>query len=184
MDAWVGGAAILVGLASCFYGYPLFRIFLILTGLIYGYLLGQSWSAASHPGMSLAVGLGAALVLAVFAYPLWSIGVFVLGATLGAMILLFLGIALNASQTVLIGLGVIGAAAVGLLFYHVRDLLVMLTSAFNGASLVVFGLGWFIPALALGGRANVQVILIMTVLGVFGFAVQYGVFKERRTYSS
>jgi len=72
-----------------------------------------------------------------------------------------------------------------LLFYHVRDLFVMLTTAFNGATLVVLGLGWYIPALAFGGgRANLPDIVIMVVLGAFGFAVQYGMFKERRTYSS
>jgi uncharacterized membrane protein len=59
MDAWFGIAAILVGLASCFYGYPLFRIFLILSGLIYGYVLGHAWAPASHPWLSLAIGLSA-----------------------------------------------------------------------------------------------------------------------------
>ena len=184
MDAWFGIAAILVGLASCFYGYPLFRMFLILSGLIYGYGLGQAWALASHPGLSLAIGVGAALVLAALAYPLWSFGVIVIGAALGFMILISLGLALNVSQTVLILLGVIGAAAVGLLFYHVRDLVVMLTTAFNGAALLVFGLGWYVPALAVGGQANLSVLVIMVVLGAFGFAVQYGMFKERRTYSS
>jgi hypothetical protein len=184
MDAWFGIAAILVGLASCFYGYPLFRIFLILAGLIYGYMLGNLWVPASHPGLSLAIGLGAALVLGMLAYPLWSIGVIVVGAALGFMILTALALALNASQVVQILLGIIGAGAVGWLFYNVRDLFVMLTSAFNGAALLVFGLGWYIPALAFGGRANLLDFVIMLALGACGFAVQYGMFKERRTYSS
>ena len=37
VDPWIRIAAILIGLASCFYGYPLFRFFLILGGLLYGY---------------------------------------------------------------------------------------------------------------------------------------------------
>ena len=185
MDAWFGIAAILVGLASCFYGYPLFRVFLILTGLIYGYVLGHSWVPAGHPWLSLVIALGAGVALALLAYPLWSIGVIVIGAALGFMILISLGLALDASQLVLILLGVIGAGAVGLLFYHVRDLFVMLTTAFNGAGMVVLGLGWYIPALAFGGgRANLPDLVIMLVLGAFGFAVQYGMFKEHRTYSS
>lgn len=185
MDAWLGLAAILVGLASCFYGYPLFRIFLILAGLLYGYALGQSWAPAGHPGVSLAVGLGAAVVLGVLAYPLWSLGVIIAGAALGCTIMVSLGLALNASQTVLILLGVGGAVAVGLMFYYVRDLFVILTTAFNGAALVVFGLGGSFPSLAFGGgRANLPGLVMMLVLGAFGFAVQYGLFKERRTYSS
>jgi len=184
MDAWVGVSAILVGLVSCFLGYPLFRILLILSGLIYGYMFGHSWVPASHPWLSLAIGFGAAIVLAALAYPLWSIGVIVVGAALGCMILLSLGLALNASQTVLILLGVMGAVAVGLLFYHVRDLFVMLTTAFSGAALVTLGLSWHIPGLAFGGEANLLDLLIMLVLGACGFAIQYGMFKERHTYSS
>ncbi len=183
MNAWFWLAAILVGLASCFYGYPLFRIFLILTGLIYGYVFGYAWIPASHPWLALVIGVGAALVLAALAYPLWSIGVIIVGAALGFMILVSLGLALNASQAVQILLGVIGAVAVGLLFYHFRDLFVMLTTAFNGAALTVLGLGWYIPALTFGGHANLPDIVIMVVLGAFGFAVQYMMFKERRTYS-
>ena len=185
MDVWFGIAAILVGLASCFYGYPLFRIFLILAGLIYGYELGHAWMPGSHPGFSLVIALGAGVLLAVLAYPLWSIGVIIVGAVLGFTMLISLGLALNVSQTVLILLGVGGGVAVGLLFYHVRDLFVMLTTAFNGAALVVLGLGWHFPVMAFGGgRSNLPSLVIMVVLGAFGFAVQYGMFKERRTYSS
>lgn len=184
MDAWFAAVGILVGLASCFYGYPLFRIFLILAGLFYGYLLGQSLIPDSHPWLSLAIGLGAAVALAVFAYPLWSIGVIVVGAAFGFMIFSSLGLALNASQTVITLLGVMGAVVVGLLFYHVRDLFVMLATAFNGAALVVLGLSRHVPALALGGgQANILDLVIIVALGGFGFAVQYGMFKDRRTYS-
>ena len=183
MDAWFGMAAILVGLASCFYGYPLFRIFLICFGLIYGYMLGYSWAPAGNSWIPLAIGVGAAVVLAALAYPLWSIGVIVLGAALGSTILISLGLALNASQSILILLGIIGAAAVGLLFFLVRDLLVMLTTAFNGSALMVIGLGWYIPALVFGRGANLLDFVMMMVVGAFGFAVQYAMFREQRTYS-
>jgi hypothetical protein len=185
MDQWFWLAAILVGLVSCFYGYPLFRILLIVAGLIYGYLLGQVLAPASHPWLSLACGIGFAIVLAVFAYPLWSIGVVLVGAALGFMFLNILGLALNTSQTVLILLGVMGALIFGILFYHLRDLIVMVATAFNGAALAVFGLGWYVPALAFGGgRANILDIVIMVVLGGLGFALQYSMFKGRRTYST
>ena len=185
MDAWVGIAAILVGLASCFYGYPLFRIVLILAGLIYGYVLGQAFVPASHPWLALVMGVGAAAVLAVLAYPLWSIGVIMIGAALGFMILGSVGIALNVSQGAVILLGVLGGAVVGFLFYRARDLIVMLSTAFNGALQVVYGLGLLFPELAFrGGRSNFLTVVAMVVLGGFGFAVQYGMFKDRRTYSS
>jgi hypothetical protein len=185
MDMWFWVAAIFVGLASCFYGYPLFRIFLILAGLIYGYLLGQLLAPASHPWLSLGIGIVAAVILAVLAYPLWSIGVIIVGGALGFMFLSSLGLALNASQVVTILLGFMGALAVGFLFYNLRDLFVMLTTAFNGAALVVLGLSVYVPALVFrDGQANFLDLAIMVVLGCFGFAVQYGMFKDRRTYSS
>jgi hypothetical protein len=185
MDTWIGVAAILVGLASCFYGYPLFRIFLVLAGLIYGYLLGQFLTPGSQAWLALLIGVGAAVIMALLAYPLWSIGVIVIGAALGFMILGALGLALNLSPGAVILMGVLGGAVVGFLFYGVRDLFVMLATAFSGATQVVYGLGLLLPALALGGgRANFLAIVAMMVLGGVGFATQYGMFKDRRTYSS
>jgi Domain of unknown function (DUF4203) len=185
MDQWFWLAAVIVGLVSCFYGYPLFRILLILAGLIYGYLLGQALAPGSNAWLALACGLGFAIVLAVFAYPLWGIGVILVGAALGFMFLHFLGAALNASPAVIILLGIMGAVIFGILFYHLKDLIVMVATAFNGAALVVFSLGWYVPALAFGGgRANILDIVIMLVLGGLGFALQYSMFKGRRLYST
>jgi hypothetical protein len=185
MDAWFGFAAILVGLASCFYGYPLFRILLILAGLLYGYMLGFAWAPASHPGLSLAIALAVAIILAFLAYPLWSLGVILIGAVMGFLILTSAGLALNVTTTVRILMGIVGGGALGLLFYFVRDLIVILVTAFNGSVLAVLGAGWFLPSLAFtGGRGNLLDILLMAVLGACGFAVQYGMFKDRRTYST
>lgn len=185
MEAWVGIAVILVGLAGCFYGYPLFRLFLIVAGLIYGYIFGQSFISVGHPWLALVVGVGAALVLALLAYPLWSIGVIVIGGVLGFMILASLGMALSLSQGVVILMGLLGAAAVGYLFFHFRDLLVMLATAVNGGVQTVYGLGWIFPILAFGpGRSNFLAVVAIVALGAFGFAVQYGMFKDRRTYST
>jgi len=157
-------------------------------GLIGGCALGASFVQAAHPWASLGRGVIAALVLTVLAYPLWSIGVTLSGAVLGFMILGALGIALNASQGVIILVGVVGAVVLGILFYQIRDLLVMLTTALNGAVEAAFGIGWIIPALAFrrgaaGGLGGLMVIAIV-VLGAIGFAVQYGMDKDRRTYST
>jgi hypothetical protein len=184
MDAWMGIVAVLVGLVTCFYGYPLFRLLLILAGLIVGYALGQALVQAGHPWLSLGIGILAALALAAFAYPLWSIGVTISGAVLGFLILSAMGVALNASQAVTLLLGALGAVLIGILFYQARDFFVMLTTALNGAVEVAFGLGWLIPALAFRpGASNYLALAIVFVLGALGFAVQYGMFKDQRTYS-
>jgi hypothetical protein len=184
MDPWVRIIAILMGLAGCFYGYPLFRIFLILGGLFYGFLYGQSFYPASHPLLAVLIGVAAAVVLAILAYPLWSLGVIAVGAALGFMIAGELGVALNLPEMGVIALGFLGAAVLGLLFYRARDLFVMAATAFNGAVQVVYGLGLFHGALAIGhGRANALALLAMVILGSVGFAIQYGMFKEERRYS-
>jgi hypothetical protein len=184
MDAWVGILAIVAGLASCFYGYPLFRLFLILAGLIGGYLIGLSFVEVGHERLALAVGIIAALVLAVLAYPLWSIGVLVAGAALGFMILGSVAIALNASQAGVMVMGAAGGAAVGFLFFGARDLFVMLTTALGGAVETVFGLGVLLPPLDFrAGEANFLAVAAVVLLGSFGFAAQYRMFKDRRQYS-
>jgi hypothetical protein len=61
----------------------------------------------------------------------------------------------------------------------------MLATTFSGATQAVYGLGLLLPALTLGGgRANFLAIAAIMVLGGVGFATQYGMFKDRRTYSS
>jgi hypothetical protein len=185
MDQWFWLAAIVVGLVSCFYGYPLFRILLVIAGLIYGYLLGQTLAPVSHPWLSLALGIVLAVMLAVFAYPLWSIGVVLVGAALGFVLLHFIGAALNATPTIIILLGIMGAIIFGILFYTVKDLLVIVATAFNGAALVVFGLSYYILVMAFGGgRANILDLVVMVVLGGLGFALQFSMFRGRRTYST
>jgi hypothetical protein len=184
VDPWVRIIAIIMGLASCFYGYPLFRIFLVLSGLFYGFLYGQSFYPASHPLMAILIGIVAAVVLAVLAYPLWSIGVIAVGAALGFMIAGELGLVLNLPEMGVIGLGFLGAAVLGFLFYRARDLFVMVATAYNGAVQVVYGLGLFHGALAIGhGRANALAVLAMVILGSLGFALQYGMFKDQRQYA-
>ena len=186
MDTWFGIGAILVGLTGCFYGYPLFRLrtFLILAGLIYGYLFGHSFVPESHPWLSLEVGLGAVVILGILAYPIYSVGIIVIGGALGFMILSSIGVVLNAPQGTVILLGVLGAAALCFLFYHSMDPLVMLSTALNSAVQVVYGLGLLFPALALGGgRANSLAVVAILVLGGFGFVFQYVRFKDLHTYS-
>jgi hypothetical protein len=185
VDPWIRIVAIIIGLASCFYGYPLFRIFLVLAGLFYGYLYGQSFYPTSHPMISLLVGVLAAVVLAILAYPLWSIGVIAVGAALGFMILGELGLALNFPEIGVILIGFLGAMILGFLFYRARDLFVIVATAYNGAAQVIYGLGLVHGALAIGlGQANFLAVVAIVILGSLGFAAQYTMFKDQRKYST
>jgi len=184
MDFWLGILAILVGLVSCFYGYPLFRVILIFAGLIGGYMIGQSFVQIGPGWLALLTGISVAVILSIFAYPLWSIGVFFVGGAMGFLILSSIAVALNVSQTTMILLGLLGAGVVGLLFFLVRDLFVMLTTALNGAVEVVYGIGLFVPTLALQhGSRNLVALALVIGLCSLGVAVQYNLFKDRRMYS-
>ena len=183
VDPWIRIVAIIIGLASCFYGYPLFRIFLVLAGLFYGYHYGQSFYPA-NPMISLLIGVMVAVILAILAYPLWSIGVIAVGAALGFMILGELGLALNFPETGVILLGMLGAVILGFLFYRSRDLFVIVATAYNGAAQVIYGLGLVHAGLAIGsGRANFLAVVGMVLLGSLGCAAQYSMFKDQRKYS-
>jgi hypothetical protein len=184
VDPWVRVAAIIIGLAGCFYGYPLFRLFLVLAGLFSGFIYGQSFYPASHPMMAILIGVMAAVVLALLAYPLWSIGVVAVGAALGFMILGELGLVLNLPEIGVILMGITGAVILGLLFFRARDLLVMVATAYNGAVQVIYGLGLFHAALILGpGGRNFLAMAAILVLGSLGFIIQYSMFKDRRKYA-
>ena len=184
VDPWVRITAIIIGLASCFYGYPLFRIFLVLAGLFYGFIYGQSFYPASHPFMAILIGVIAAVVLALLAYPLWSLGVVAVGAALGFMILGELGLVLNLPEIGVILLGIMGGVILGFLFFRARDLFVIVATAYNGAVQVIYGLGLFQASLAIGlGQSNFLAMVAILVLGSLGFIAQYTMFKDRRKYA-
>jgi Domain of unknown function (DUF4203) len=184
VDPWVRIFAIIIGLASCFYGYPLFRVFLVLTGLIYGFIYGQSFYPASHPFFSILIGVAAGLALALLAYPLWSFGVTAVGAAIGFMMLGELGVVLNFQEMGVILLSILGAVVLGLLFYRARDLFVIIATAYNGAVQVIYGIGLFQAARAIElGPQNFPAVAAIVVLGSLGFIIQYTMFKGRRKYA-
>ncbi|MGQ9688599.1 MAG: hypothetical protein ACUVXF_07420 [Desulfobaccales bacterium] len=181
MDMWIGILAVLVGLVSCFYGYPLFRLLLILAGLFVGYFFGHSLGSPGQAWQSLVLGLVGAGLMALLAYPLWSVGVSISGALVGFAIFGEIGILLEASRGLTILLAVLGGVVIGVLFYQMRDFFVMVVTAFKGAAEVFVGLGWLLP-FQIFRRGGLMAGAII-ILGAIGLAVQYGMFKNRRTYS-
>lgn len=179
--------AILIGLIGCFYGYPLFRGWLILMGLVVGYVIGTNFVAPDQWFLALVIGIIAAIVLAVLAYPLWSIGVFLIGIVVGFSLFASLGVALNFDQGAILLLGVLGAIVLGFLFYSARDIMAMVITAFNGAVLIIYGIGLLlVPALRFGGvdavEGNPLALIAIIILGAIGFGAQYQMFKGRRLY--
>ncbi len=185
VDPWIRIITIVLGLLSCFYGYPLFRAFLVVAGLFYGYVYGQAFFPTSHPLVSILVSIGAAVLFALLAYPLWSFGVVAVGAALGFLILGQVALAFNLPQFGVILVGIVGGVILGFFFFNARDLFVMVATAYNGAVQTIYGLGLLSSAFIIGpGKANFLAVLGIVVLGTLGFAVQYNKFKGQRRYST
>jgi|GEM_PF-734922 len=183
MDIWVRLLAVCLGLISCFYGYPLFRFILVISGLFYGYLYGQAFLAAYHPLIGLLVGVVLAIILALLAYPFWSIGVAIIGAVAGFMILAELALVLLLPHVAVWLAGALGAVLLGYGFFQARDFFVMVTTAYNGAVQTLYGLGVIHGAVSFGfGQGNVLAMLVIIILGSVGLVVQVKMFKDRRRY--
>jgi len=171
-----------VGLITCFYGYPLIRILFALTGLVAGYLIGVQVMPPDQAILAVVIGIVVGLICAALAYPLWSIGIAISGMVLGFGLFASLGTMLDLSSTLIIALAILGAIIVGGLFFFARDPMIMLATAFSGASYAIYGIAIAFPESSF--RANsVLLTAAVLVLGVIGFLVQYRLFKDRHLYA-
>ena len=131
--------AVVLGLASCFAGYRLFRLFLAFYGFALGALLGVALAAAEAPGNDFAAGAGllvGGLAGAGLLSAFYLLGVFAVGA-LGGLILaevLHLHAALGDLGPALTAL------ACGVLALFLQKIVIALSTAFSGAWGVLGGL--------------------------------------------
>jgi uncharacterized protein DUF4203 len=174
---------IVVGLISCFYGYPLVRILFAIIGLVAGYLIGVQLVPPDQGTLAIVIGVVVGLICAALAYPFWSIGITISGMVLGFGLFANLGTMLNLSSTPILILAVVGAIIVGALFFFARDPMIMLATAFSGASYTIYGLALAFPALDFKTNSILLAAAVL-ILGTIGFLVQYRMFKGRRVYSS
>ncbi len=128
-----------IGLLVCFFGYRLFRLYLSVIGFVAGFVIGASLVADTEPALQLFAGLGVGLIVALVAYALFVIGFLLAGALLGAsfgvaMITLF-EMQSDAAMAVILVAALIGASVAVVL----RDLIVMLSTAFTGGGQVIAG---------------------------------------------
>jgi hypothetical protein len=180
---FTGVAAIVIGLALCFWGYKLFRFFLGAAGLLagagIGYFLGEKFLPAGIWPLAAAAVLG--LALAVFAYSLFKTGAVIIGAFLGAMLLhMVLGAAHTQTDWWVYLIGAVAGAVLASIF--LKPFLII-GSAFEGAYMTAAGAYSLIlmKDMVLQGSIlpNVQAypwyifaaVLLLTVLGT---AVQFG----------
>ena len=187
---------VLFGLASCFFGYRIFTILLGLMGFAAGAALGGmiGYELSSGEGSLMLVGgvVGALVGAVLFAY-LYYIGVFVIGAALGA-VLTSGGAAVAHVQELSLVVLLIAAVAGGVVALVLQKLAIVLSTALSGAWFAIVGalylLGRPLPpaelVLTQGDRLDVQhllqqlraqldapVLFCWLLLAAAGIVVQY-----------
>jgi len=175
---------IVVGAIQCFFGYRLFKLVLGLTGFIVGAVLVGTLSYEVSGGQQLLAligGLVGGLVGAVLLVTLYFVGVFVIGAFLGAVLA---GAVFGATGHEPVGVVLLLAAvACGVVALVFQKLMIILATAFGGSWNVVTGIAFFATRsfnpmdpetlLRAGGSVVNGVLLAWLVLGLAGLVVQY-----------
>jgi hypothetical protein len=145
VNAWIGeiGAPLVValGLLTCFLGYRLLKVTLGIMGFIAG--AGAGWAVASslvpgNSGVSLVGAVIGSVLGAVLYVWLFYLGIFLLGASAGAILAaVFFNAAGNQPTPIPLFAVAIGF---GLLSLAMRKFMIITSTAFTGSYLVVAGL--------------------------------------------
>ena len=184
MSIVIGLLAVAIGLLACFAGYRVFRIVLPVLGFIIGLGLGAQLALTflGEPyldsALSWIIGILVGLVLASIAFVWWVVSVALTIAGLGYAIGygLAAGIGTNATLAVIVGAVVALLFAMAAVVLRVPTAIVIIVSAFWGASALVGG------ALVLLGRAEanelrngtVDVVIANSPLLLLGWAALAG----------
>jgi hypothetical protein len=189
--AVIGLLAIVIGLLACFAGYRVFRIVLPILGFLVGFGVGAqiAESVFNEPYLSTPLSWGVAIVVgllaAVIAFVWWYVSVAIaiagLGYAIGYGAATGLGVGANAAW--IIGIAVAIIFGIGAIALRVPTGLVIVVSAFWGASALLGGvlvlLGRIDPNQLRNGTVDVVVadsvvmLGIWLALGIAGVVVQW-----------
>jgi hypothetical protein len=190
-DAVIGLIAILVGLLACLAGYAVFRVVLPILGFFVGLGLGAQLAASlfSEPylgsPLSWALAIVIGLVVATIAFVWWYVSVAVTIGGLGYAIGYGAAVGLGADTTVLVIAGVAVAVVFALvaLVLRVPIFIVILVTAFWGASALIGGvlilLNRVEPGQLRNGTVDVVIhtsplwLAVWVGLGIVGVLVQW-----------
>jgi len=147
---------VIIGLAYCFYGFKLFFFTLFITGFAFGFIItteilrntGAFSSSSSTTqdiliaGISLGVGLIGGLMLVCF----WNIGIYIIGALLGLSVAGWLVSLLHLGTVLKLVLYIV-FIIIGLVLVHYFERpLIIIGTAWSGASLTITGVDWVVNA--------------------------------------
>jgi len=184
---------VLAGLLGCFWGYRLLKVMLAITGLVAGATAG--WTAALNffPSGSmtpLIFALIGGVIGAVLCIWLFYLGLFMLGASFGTLIACsFFNSGGGQTQAVII---LAFAVVCGLIVLAAQKFMIIVTTSFSGAWLIVAGVLHFVvggstpfPIVAHGlppvpkGVPELVPVIAWLVIGVVGMTAQFGYGRKK-----
>jgi hypothetical protein len=179
----IAAIGLLYGFAQCFSGWQIFKVTLLLTGFVIGFIFGGILGISlegGEPGMLLAAFVGG-IIGSVLVYSFFFVGLFIIGALWGALTISVLLSSLNYSPHIIVVFlfAIIGGIA-ALVF---QKFVIVLSTSINGAWGIVTGINHFVkdgpPVFGLNpllssSPQHLRIMLLCTVaLAVVGFFVQY-----------
>jgi hypothetical protein len=187
----IGLLAIAIGLLACFAGYRVFRIVLPILGFLVGLGIGAQLAEAlfNEPYLgsvlswviAIVVGLVAATIAFVWWYVSVALAIAGLGYAIGYGAAAGLGVGATAAQVIGLALGIL--AAIAAIVLRIPTGIVIVVSAFWGASALLGGalvlLGRIEPAQLRNGTVDVVIadslvlLAIWLAIGIAGAVVQW-----------
>jgi hypothetical protein len=180
--------AIPVGLVVCFYGYRILKVTMGIAGFFVGASTCVSLATAAHwgPGLVIGAGIVGGLIAAWLAVALYFLGIFVLGFAAFFSLAQLLVHSLPAA----IGIAILG----GIVTVILQKFMLMVTTAFGGASIVVSSVLALIHGRTVlriddlwqplrGGAGTGESLLVLAaalILGAAGLFAQMGLARRRR----
>ncbi len=182
----LSGFTFIIGIIECFFGYRMLKLVLGVTGFIIGGLLCARMvfdTIGTHPLIAIIAGLvggaiGSSLMIVFFVF-----GLFILGAALGYLLggAITAAILGSAYPVIAIPLAIVG----GFVTISKHKSMIILSTSFIGAYLIVFSVGKFIgmPNTIFGfqqfhglrdmGGQFFDMLLICILVGIVGIFVQH-----------
>ena len=173
-----------LGAFWCFFGYSIFRFTLVLLGFISGAVVGGALGFELSEGSEV-IAIGAAIAGGLLGagnmFALYLLGVFVIGAALGA--LLSFSSMTYLSQSPDNTITIIAAVVGGVIAVIFKRFMIILATSLTGAWAVVTGLAYFVKnnfdpfkpdsVFELGENEVYRILIVWLAIAVAGFTVQY-----------
>ncbi len=174
---------LLLGIVDCFWGYRFFRIVLAIAGFFVGAGIAITLVGNAQQAIVILAALIGGIIGAILFYFLYFVGPFLAGIGLGITLGGILATDLNVTGSTASLIIILGAVIGGILGLVLSKYIIMLSTAFIGATQIITAIMLLLPGthvvrsagtvdLLFGQNTSILMSLSILVLGIIGFIVQ------------